>query len=109
MWHLIKYQTLQLLPNVSLIMDVLDWASTVLVNQIRCLQFYLLCIHETIQALGDVLMELHLYQFQYPGQVSSRAFIYFSLNTILARTCGPTGGDSLHGFDPTSDMDNDNF
>ena len=38
--------------------------------------------------------------------------IYFNLKTILARTCGPTSGDSLHEFDPTSDMadmDNDNF
>ena len=38
--------------------------------------------------------------------------ISFNLKSILARTCGPTRGDSLHEFDPTSDMadmDNDNF
>jgi len=65
-----------------------------------------------MQSLGDALMELHLHQFQYPGQVSSRTCIYITFKTIWVRTCGPTCGDSLHGFDPTSDMadmDNDNF
>ena len=112
MWHLIKYQMLQLLPNVILVLGVMERTRLALVNQIRSLQFYLLYIHETIQALGDVLMELCLKQCQYPGQVSSRTFISFNLKTILARTCGSTCGDSLHGFDSTSDMadmGNDNF
>jgi hypothetical protein len=77
----------------------LERTSIILANQIRSLQFYLLCIHEAIQALGDVLMDLRLHQFQYPGQVSSRTCVSFTFKTILARTCGPTCGDSLHGFD----------
>ena len=38
--------------------------------------------------------------------------ISFNIKMILALTCGPTSGDSLHWFDPTSDMadmDNANF
>ena len=87
-----------------MMLGVLERTSLALVNQIRSLQFYLLYIHETLQAPGYVLMELSIHQFQYPGQVSSRTFISFNLKTILARTCRPTCGDSLHGFDPTSDM-----
>ena len=112
MWHLIKNQILQLLPDVLLVLGVLGRASTVLVSQIRRLQFYLSCFYETLQALGDVLMDLRLHQLQYTGHVSSRTLISFNLNTILARTCEPTCSDSLHGFDPTSDMTdmgNDNF
>jgi hypothetical protein len=112
MWHLIKYQILQLLLNVNLVLGVLERTRLALVNQIRSLQFYLWYIHETIQALGDVLMDLWLHLLQYTGQVSSRTFISFNLKTILARTCGPTCGYSLHGFNPTSDMadmGNDNF
>jgi hypothetical protein len=56
MWHLIKYQILQLLPNVILIFGVLERTRLALVNQIWSLQFYLLYIYETIQALGDVLI-----------------------------------------------------
>ena len=82
-----------------LVFDVLERTSIILVNQIRSLQFYLLCIHEAIRVLGDVLMDITLYQFQYPGQVSSRTCVSFTFKTMLARTCGPTCEDSLHGVD----------
>jgi hypothetical protein len=63
MWHSINNQILQVLPNVFLVVDVMELTSIVLVNQMRSLQFYLSYIHETVQVLGDVLMELRLHQF----------------------------------------------